>query len=214
MPFFVVDPKGVDADKSSGWDANETNLTKDGIYTFAKCSIDITKATTPGNLDSAQHDDDKIGLNLVDADKSFVFAGAAAKTIAEIRIGQGTLEMLRRPDAKSVARDSGTVSRLRVPHDGNIVVTVAVEGEEKPRILALKPGTDIAVCNSLLDLDPAKTGNPFTLLGRIAKTGKVKPPADFRDSRLPVISANYQVFKIKRPVGDGSGSGGVKCCPP
>lgn len=212
VPFFVVDPKGVDASKTIGWPTS--TLTDEGIYRFAKCTIDITKATTPGVLHSSQHDDDDNGLNLVDADKTYQFAGAGAKTIAEIRLGQGTLEMLRRPDAESVARDSGTVSRLRVPHDGEIIVTVAVEGESKPRILALKPGTDIAIANSLLELDPSKKGNPFTLFGRIAKTGKVDPPSSVPRSKLPVISGNYQVFKIKRPVGDGGGGGGVKCCPP
>jgi len=212
VPFLVVDPEGVNTDQSSGWDGNDPALTADGIYTFGKCTIDITKATTRGDLDAEQHDEHV--FNLVDADKSYRFAGAGAKTIAEIVIGQGTLKLFKRPDANSVARDAGTVSRLRVSHDGDIVVTVAVEGEQNPRILALKPGTDIAIANSLLALDPEKTGDPFALFGRIAKSGTIERREPVRLQRVPAIGGNYQVFRLGRPVGDGSGGGGAGCCPP
>ena len=213
VPFLVVDPASVDAAQSSGWDGNDANLTEEGVYTIGKCTIDITKATTPGVLDATQHD--KYVFNLINADKSYKFAGDAAKTIAEIKIGQGTLELFRRPNAQQVATDGGTVSRLRVAHDGDIRVTVAIDGEQNPRILALKPGTDVAVCNSVLDDDLEKTGNPFKLYGQIAKSGTITPPGKSATPRVPAIGANYQVFKLSHPVGDGSSGGGTSgCCPP
>lgn len=212
IPFIVVDPTAVKPDQTKGWDDNDAALSADGIYLLRKCTIDITKATTRGDLDAEQHNQNV--RNLVDADKNFRFDETGAKTIAEIVLGQGTLELFKRPDADSVARDAGTVSRLRVPHDGDVVVTVAIEGEQSPRILALKPGTDVAIANSVLALDPAKTGDPFALFGRIAQGGKVAPKQRLRPPRVPAISANYQIFKLGRPVGDGSGSGGASCCPP
>lgn len=210
VPFLVVDPKGVVA--SSGWDPTPGDP-EDGIYRFGKCSIDITRATARGKLDAAQHDDSV--FKLVDADESFQFAGANARIIAEIPLGQGTLELFLRPGAKSSSRNAATVSRLRVRHDGDIFVIVAVKGEQQPRVLALKPGTDIAIANAILDHDPARTGNPFNLFGHIAKEGKITPPPDFASPNVPEIPGDYQVFKISTPIGEGSSNNGnTGCCPP
>jgi hypothetical protein len=207
IPCLVVDPGCVNEEETSGWEDNDPELTDDGIYTFGKCTVDITKATTRGDLDATQHDENV--FNLVKADKSYRFAGAAAKTITEIPIGQGTLELFRRPNLDA------TVSRLRVPHDGDIFVTVTVEGEDQPRVLALKPGTDFAIANSTLEFDPDKTGDAFLLFGRIARSRRITPPARFQPPRVPVIPGHYHVFRIGRPIGEGSGTGGgTGCCPP
>lgn len=209
VSFLVVDPKDVVA--SSGWDGDPDDL-EDGIYMFPKCTIAITKATAPGELETKQHDDNV--FRLVDADNTFQFAGANAKIITEIPLGQGTLELFKRP-GKGAGAKGTTVSRLRVRHGGDIFVTVAVEGEQQPRILALKPRTDIAIANFALAFDPDKTGDPFQLFGGIAEEGKITPPPQFNLPNVDVIPADYQVFKIGLPIGEGSGSGGTTgCCPP
>lgn len=213
VPFLVVDPKDVVA--SSGWDDNPADLTADGIYTFGKCTIAITKATAPGTLNAKQHDASV--FRLVDADNSYQFAGANAKIITAIPLGQGTLELFRRPGAGNGSKDATTVSRLRVRHDGDVFVTVAVEGGQQPRLLALKPGTDIAIANSILEFNPAKKGDPFKLFGRIAKGGQIKEPDQnkIEPPKVAPISADYQIFKIGIPIGEGTGTGGgTGCCPP
>jgi hypothetical protein len=115
-------------------------------------------------------------------------------------LGQGTLEFLRRPDRPSIEEGIGTVSRLRVSHDDEIFVTVAVEGEPQPRVLALKPGSDVAIVNGLLETDPAKTGDPLTLFKKIAKSGTFTLVKSLVEPSVPVISGSYQVFKIKLPI--------------
>lgn len=209
QPFLVVDPKDVIAAQSSGWGANDPALTAKGIYTFSKCTIDITKATTDGDLDATQHDADVPKLPAIDP--SFEFATSGASIIAEINLGQGTLEFLRRPDRNSIEEGIGTVTRLRVSYDDEIFVTVAVEGETQPRFLALKPGSDVAIVNGFLETDPAKTGDPLKLFKKIAKSGTFTPVHPLVTPSVPVISGSYQVFKIKLPIVIASGPG---CCPP
>ena len=211
-PFLVVDPKDVIEAESSGWNGNDPARTKQGIYTFSKCAIEITKATTKvaGGLDAGQHDLEV--PKLVDIDSSFKYATTGASIIATIILGQGTLEVLRRPDHRSRDRGVGSVTRLRVTHDDKVFVTLTVEGEAQPRVLALKPGGDVAIVNGYLDEEPAKTGDPMTLFNKIAKNGtfSVNTPPVLGPS-VSVIGENYQVFKINLPIKIADNPG---CCPP
>lgn len=211
-PFLVVDPKDMIKAESSGWDGNDPAHTQQGIYTFSKCTIQITKATTKvGGGPVADQHDAQIP-KLVDIDSSFEYATTGASIIATISLGQGTLEVLRRPDHKSQDRGVGSVTRLRVPHNDKTFVTVTVEGEAQPRVLALEPGGDVAIVNGYLAEDPAKTGDPMTLFKKIAKNGtfSVNTPPVLGPS-VPVIGENYQVFKINLPIKIADNPG---CCPP
>jgi hypothetical protein len=212
IPFLVVDPKDVVA--SSGWDDNPADLTEDGIYTFGKCTIAITKATAPGTLEAEKHH--KNVFPLAAADPEYKFAEANAKIITAIPLGQGTLELFRRPGLAAGSKDATTVTRLRVRHEDDIFVTVKVEGEPEARVLALKPRTDIAIANSFIEFDPEKKGKPFQLFGRIAKDGHINVPEEFSIPKVPPLPGSYQIFRvITFPVGEGSGTGGsTGCCPP
>jgi hypothetical protein len=205
-PFLVVDPKDVNPDGTSGWEANDR--TAKGIYAFSKCAITITKATSEGPFDATQHHE-TIPKAIV-IDPSFEYGDNwGAGVVATIKLGQGTLEFLRRPDRRSIDQGIGTVSRLRVPHEGDVVVTLTASGEP-PRVLALKPGSDVAIVNGFLDVDPSKTGNGLGVFGKITAKGTFTPGKPRVEPDVPVIGANYQVFKMHLPfVVDGIG-----CCPP
>lgn len=215
VPFLVVKPDAVKAGETTGWEGNDAADTEDGIYRLDNCTIEITKATTPGDLDASQHDTNIV--NLRDVDGTYQFAGNEAQIITQITIGQGTLELFRRPNAQGQSSDTVTVSRLRVPHDGDIFVTVKFNDENEPRILALQPGTDVAIANAILDFDPAKTGNAFGLFGRVTKGGQINVPQEFQMPGVPALPnpMQYQIFQLGIPIGEGSGSGGGGgCCPP
>jgi hypothetical protein len=202
-PFLVVDPK--DIEDSSGWQGNDPKLTALGIYTFGKCTIDITKATEEGTLDTTQHDANVAKLHVLDP--TFYFDAGNPDIITTINIGQGTLELLRRPN-----QDDANVSRLRVDYGGDIFVTVAVLGEANPRILQLKPRSAVALANSPLDaLDPSQTGNPSKEFGKIAVDRTFNAPAHIHVPGMPAIGADYQVFKVGLSI-LAIGPGG--CCPP
>lgn len=207
-PFLVVDPKDVNTAGTTGWNTNDPARTAKGIYTFSTCTIDITKATTEGVLETSQHDAD-VPLAVV-LDSSFAFEGGAG-VITTIKLGQGTLEFLRRPDRPSSEQGIGTVSRLRVQHDGDVIVTVHVEGEENARVLALKPGSDVAIVNGFLTVDSSKTGDAHQLFGKITESGTFTPGESAPSlNDLPVIGGNYEVFKINLPFLVPP----VGCCPP
>jgi hypothetical protein len=203
IPFLVVDPR--DIDDSSGWEGNDPKLTAEGIYTFDKCTIDITKATEDGTLDATQHYTNVAKLH--DIDKTFAYDDGSTDIITTINLGQGTLELLRRPD-----QDNANVSRLRVAYGGDIFVTVAVEGEANPRVLQLKPRSAVAIANLPLGpLDPSFTGNPSKEFGAIAVSRTFDSPSPIHVPGMPAIGGNYQVFKVGLSI-IASGPGG--CCPP
>ena len=205
IPFLVVDPK--DIEDRSGWEGNDPKLTADGIYTFGKCTIDITAATENGTLHATQHDVNVKKLH--DIDDTFDYDDGSTDIITRINLGQGTLELLRRPD-----QDNANVSRLRVDYGGDIFVTVTVEGEANPRILKLKPRSAVAIANLPLGpLDTSFTGssNPSKEFGKIAVSRTFDASSPLHVPGMPAIGANYQVFKLGLSI-LASGPGG--CCPP
>jgi hypothetical protein len=202
IPFLVVDPKDIQS--SSGWDGNDPARTAQGIYTFGKCTISITRIADVGPIDTSQHD--KNVAKLAEIDTGFNF-NSSGEIITTIPFQQGTLELLRRPD-----QDNANVTRLTVDYDGDIAVSIHVDGEPNARILNLKPRSAVAIAN--LPLPPVKAlqnGNPAKLFGKIATSGTFNSPNPIHVPGMPAIGANYQVFKVGLDI-SASGPGG--CCPP
>lgn len=200
IPFLVIDPR--DITDSSGWQGNDPNLMAQGIYVLDKCTISITKATVDGPLDASQHDTNIFKIAL--ADGSFQF-DAGGDIIATIRIGQGKLELLRRPDANA------NVTRLRVQHDGEIVVTIQSEEGSGTSDVTMKPGSDVSIVNLPLAFDASKHGDPGQLYRKITTSHSIAVPGPFHVPGMPAVGKNYEVFKIglaKLVIA------GIGCCPP
>jgi hypothetical protein len=206
-PYIVVDPGGVN--QNFGWPID--SFTKKGIYVLEKCQIDITVATAPGQLDATHHDTNV--LNLWDADHSFEPA-ANPNAIVRTKVGTGTLALFRRPGG-GTGDNIATISRLRVPYNGVITLAAKFDAEANPRSLVLHPLTDIALANVAYPLDSTKKGNDYLIYGQLAKSGTIKPPVRPKAPKVDVLSADYQIFKVSIPVGDGGAMCGTSgCCPP
>lgn len=187
-PFLVVDPKDIDT--SSGWGGNDPARTAQGIYILDKCTIQITKATETGVLDPTQFNDNAAKLHNID--NSFAFDPGSTDIITTINLGRGTLTLRKRPDQDANA------ARLRVNHEGDIFVTVVVQGEAEARVLELRPGSSVAIVNlPLPPIGEAGTGDPSEEFGKIAVERTFDAPSGIKVPGMPAIGENYQVFKIK-----------------
>jgi hypothetical protein len=208
-PMIIVDPGSVT--NSVGWGNNLKNHTANGIYDLEKCQIEITVATTPGQLVTTQHDANV--LNLWDSDNSFQPA-QSPNAIVRTTVGTGTLELFRRPGGGG-GDNISTISRLRVPHNGTITITVQFDSEASPRTLDLQPLTDIALANVAYPRNIKKKGNDFLIYGQLAQSGTITPPASLNAPKVSVITKNYQIFHLSVPVNDGGAMCGTSgCCPP
>jgi len=206
-PYLVVNPDAVIT--ASGWDDNDYEDTQDGIYKLPKCRIEIRDATTPGRLEASQHD--QFVPKLADADPEVKIDPNDANYVVRFQLGSGTLEALRRPDAEPEDRNVAIISRLRVQHEGPIVVEVnEEEGYRRLRILALAPGTDIALANIAYPEAPNKTGDHFAIYGQLTLSRTIQGPPPPAAPKVPRLKPDHQIFKLEITIGDGMAACGTQ----
>jgi hypothetical protein len=130
---IVVAPKSVQ--KTDGWDG--VKGVGPGTFPLDGCDVVIQDADTPGTLDTTDH----VLPQLREINSNFKIDPARAKTVAKVRIRQGTLK------ARLVPGGTALISQLDVPHDGSIEIKVRLDNGLGERTITLAPGTEIAVTN-------------------------------------------------------------------
>jgi hypothetical protein len=146
---------------------------RDITFPLVPCQLTIEGANVDGDLDTTKH----ILPQLVDADKNFEIDPARARTVAQMRIRQGTLTSYLIPGG------AAAMSQLDVPHDGPIRITMKPDDGSPESTIVAKPGTEIAVTNmahgNVYDEKPAKNGSHFTIYEKLSvnPVSLEEPPA-------------------------------------
>jgi hypothetical protein len=215
FPYIVVDPAAIRDAK--GWETDDQQLLdfmERGIYRLPKCRVEINPANTPGDLDTTQHDTNAPKLFQA-GDRNGGVDPGKANAVVRFQVGRGVLETRRSPNSLQTDADVAMVSRLRVEHDGPVVVEVYGEGEKDPRFLSLDPHTNVAVANISFPADNTKLGSHFSIYGQLTTSRTIGTAVPMAPA-VPRIESpdDYQIFRLALPFNDGSASCGVQtCCP-
>lgn len=191
-------------DEMSGWNGDAD--VAQGTFELVPCSISLEGADTPGPLDTSAQDDALPQLRRLDP--NFEIDLNTAETIARLPIRQGTLA------AYSVPGGTALISQLDVLHDGPITVTVTPLDGSEPKILRLKPGTEIAIANTArLYPNAAESGGHFRIYEKLSKNPvNLSAPPEVID--LEPSMSQHPVFGHKMPMNLNTDCSNTGCCRP
>ncbi len=178
---------------------------RDITFPLVPCHLIIEGADVDGDLKTTAH----ILPQLVDIDKDFEIDPSRAKTIAQIRIRQGTLTSYLIPGG------AAAMSQLDVAHDGPIRITMKPDDGSPEGTIVAKPGTEIAITNmalgSVYDEPPAKNGSHFTIYEKLSVNEvslKEPPPI----TALTESRSRHALFFRSGPIGLYVDCSNTGCC--
>jgi hypothetical protein len=200
---IVVAPDSIE--EASGW--NDDTGTAPGYFRLPPCSLTIEGTDVSGALDASAHD----GLlpELKQLDPNFEIDPATAKTIAKLRVRQGTLT------AYAIPGGSAVMTQLEVPFDDSIHVTVAPDDGSAERTLRLAPGTEIALANMAAGGYAAldQQNNHFRIY-EVLSAQPVSLTEPVSVASLAESPSSHILFTRATPIGLSTGCSNTGCCTP
>lgn len=178
---------------------------RDITFPLVPCQLVIEGADVDGALDTTGH----ILPQLRDIDKDFEIDPPRAKTIAQIRIRQGTLTSYLIPGG------AAAMSQLDVAHDGPIRITMKPDDGSPEGTIVAKPGTEIAITNmargNVYDELPAKNGSHFTIYEKLSVNPvTLKEPTV--TAALSESRSQHVMFSGRGPIGLYVDCSNTGCC--
>lgn len=181
------------------------------LITLPQCRVhfpgaDVEEAAQT-TLDTTRHDPVVPRLSAVDP--RFDLDGPGA--VVSVQIRKGTLRAFRHPG--SGERDPAIVSRLEVPHEGPIEISIDLLETGRQALVRLSPGTEIVLANS------APRPNPLNVRSHFHIYAKLSNHSVNLSNRQPVAAAGLERLRSPNPffsLAGGIGSGGdctnTGCC--
>jgi hypothetical protein len=178
---------------------------RDITFPLVPCHLIIEGADVDGALDTTGH----VLPQLRDIDKNFEIDPPRAKTIAQIRIRQGTLTSYLIPGG------AAAMSQLDVAHDGPIRIKMKPDDGSPECTIVAKPGTEIAITNmargSVYDEAPAGNGSHFKIYEKLSvnPVSLKEPPAI---AALTESHSRHPLFSRRGPIGLYVDCSNTGCC--
>jgi hypothetical protein len=204
---IVVDPAAVIRD--TGWKARTKAHVARGIYALPECSIALQGVEEKGELVTDDHERFLPRLQVINPD--FKIDPKSADLVARIPIRRGTLEAFRYP-ASAITPTASIISQLRIPHEGEITITVTPKFAGPERTIVLAPGTEVVIVNDSTSED--RVVPHFHIYDRLngsgngASVGSTPPPTSLNLRNSP---SQHPFFS--RPVGGDDLCPNTGCCP-
>lgn len=199
---IVVDPAAIE--EANGWGDGED--VQSGTFRLSPCEITIDGAADAGALNTEEHEGRLPQLRQIDP--NFEIDPAKAKTIAKMRIRNGTLTAYLIPGS-----GTAVMSQLDVDHDGPIDVVVKPDDGSSLRTIRLKPGTEIAIANMGRGGYAAEERDDhFKIYEKLSvKPVSLTPPTTVAD--LPRSKSTQALFsKKKMGIGLYTSCSNTGCC--
>lgn len=178
------------------------------LLRFSGADTNDKKETT---LDTTDHD--RFLQQLSEIDPTFD-ADDIGGTVVRLRIRKGTLKAYRFPGSDEL--DPAVVSRLQVPHDDWVSITIVPEPNGKPATVLLKPGSEVVLANTAPRHDDLNQRSHFLIYERLSsrRVDFSKRPAAAAAGPLQHLSSHNPFFRSTVTSGAGGDCGNTGCCKP
>lgn len=211
-PLIVVDPKRIK--NAPEWSAQERRT---GVFRLPKCTLEFSGSAAGRNFVMNQHEANIPKLTAINP--GIQVDPATRNAVVRCRLTAGTLEAFRFPGTEPTSGDAAVLSRLEVPHGGDVVITVtSEEWPEKSRVrrIVLQPQTEIALQNMSRQSAGGETEprDHFILFARILTNISTNLQPQDTPINIPTLLSNHPVFLAGHPIGsDTNRCGNQGCCP-